>query len=71
VTLGAALAVALVGTGWTVESLPGAAPVLHRGTDTLEPFSVVQDLQDGKLTDQAWQERAAVLGIASLRLSVT
>jgi hypothetical protein len=71
VTLGAALAVALVGTGWTVESLPGAAPVLHRGADTLEPFSVVQDLQDGKLTDQAWQERAAVLGIASLRLSVT
>ncbi len=71
VTIGAALAVALVGSGWTLESLPGAAPVLYRGTDRVEPFRIVEDLASGKLTDQGWQERAGALGIANLRLSVT
>jgi Zn-dependent protease with chaperone function len=71
VTIGAALAVALVGGGWTLESLPGAPPVLHRGADSVEPFGVVEELESGKLTDEAWQERAAALGIANLRLSVT
>jgi heat shock protein HtpX len=71
VTIGAALAVALVGSGWTLESLPGAAPVLHRGADRVEPFGVVEELARGKLTDQGWQERAGALGIANLRLSVT
>lgn len=71
VTIGAALAVALVGTGWTVESLPGAPVVLHRGTDALEPFGVIEGFMNGKLTDQAWQERAAALGIANLPLSVS
>ena len=71
VTIGAALAVALVGSGWTLESLPGAAPVLHRGGDSVEPFGVVEELARGKLTDQGWQERAGTLGIANLRLSVT
>jgi hypothetical protein len=70
-TIGAALTVALVGTGWTLESLPGAAPVLHRGADRVEPFRVVEDLVKGTLTDQAWQERAAAMGIATLRLSIT
>ncbi len=69
--LGAALGLALVASGWTVESLPGAPPVLHRGTDRVEPFGVVEELADGKLTEQSWQERAAALGIANLRLSVT
>jgi len=71
VTIGAALAVALVGSGWTLESLPGAAPVLFRGADRVEPFRIVEDLASGKLTDQGWQERAGALGIANLRLSVT
>jgi Zn-dependent protease with chaperone function len=70
-TTGAALAVALVGTGWTLESLPGAAVVLRRGADRVEPFVVVQELLNGKLADQAWKEHAAALGIASLRLTVT
>src|SRR2546429_3245564 len=71
VTVGAALAVALVASGWTLESLPGANPVLHRGTESVEPFGVVGDLADGKLTAQGWQERAGTLGIANLPLSVT
>jgi Zn-dependent protease with chaperone function len=71
VTLGAALAVALVGSGWTLESLPGAPVVLHRGADSVEPFGVVEELLKGRLTGQAWQERAAALGIANLRLSLT
>jgi Zn-dependent protease with chaperone function len=70
-TIGAGLAVALVGTGWTVEALPGAAFVLRRGADTVEPFSTMAELLEGKLTEQGWQERAAALGIANLRLSVT
>jgi len=71
VTIGAALAVALVGSGWTLESLPGAVPVLHRGADRVEPFGIVEDLSSGKLSAQGWQERAGALGIANLRLSVT
>jgi heat shock protein HtpX len=71
VTVGAALAVALVASGWTLESLPGAAPVLHRGAESIEPFGVLEEMVDGKLTGQGWQERAGALGIANLRLSVT
>lgn len=70
-TVGAALAVALVGSGWTAESLPGAPFVLRRGADSVEPFSIVLELLQGKLTEQDWQERAAALGIANYRLSIT
>jgi heat shock protein HtpX len=70
-TIGAALAVALVGTGWTVESLPGAPFVLRRGADNVEPFSIMLELLQGKLTERGWQERAAALGIATYRLSIT
>jgi hypothetical protein len=45
--------------------------VLHRGADRVEPFGVVEDLVKRTLTDQAWQERAAAMGIATLRLSIT
>ena len=51
--------------------LPGAPPVLHRGADSLQPFKIVEELLNGKLADRAWQERAAALGIATLRLSVS
>jgi heat shock protein HtpX len=71
VTLAAALAVALAATGWTLESLPGAAPLLRRGTDSVEPFRVIQELLGGKLTEQAWRERAEALGIGHLRLAVS
>jgi len=71
VTVGAALAVALVASGWTLESLPGAAPVLHRGAESLEPFGVLEEMVDGKLTDEGWQERTGALGITNLSLSVT
>jgi Zn-dependent protease with chaperone function len=70
-TIGAALAVALVGTGWTVESLPGAPFVVRRGAESVEPFSIMLELLDGKLTEKGWQDRVAALGIANLRLSVT
>jgi hypothetical protein len=70
-TIGAGLAVALVGSGWTVESLPGAAFVLRRGGDSVEPFSTMLELLEGKLSEQGWHERAGALGIANLRLSVT
>jgi Zn-dependent protease with chaperone function len=71
VTVGAALAVALAGSGWTIESQPGAARALRRGGENLEPFGVIDDLASGKLTAEGWQERAKALGIANLRLSVT
>jgi heat shock protein HtpX len=71
VTIGAALAVALAATGWTLESLPGAAPILRRGPESVEPFRVVQELLGGTLTEPAWRERAAALGIGQLRLSVS
>jgi Zn-dependent protease with chaperone function len=70
-TIGAGLAVALVGSGWTVESPPGAAFVLRRGGDSVEPFSTMLELLEGKLSEQGWHERAGALGIANLRLSVT
>jgi Zn-dependent protease with chaperone function len=70
-TISAALALALVGSGWTLEALPGAPVLLHRGADSVEPFAVVEELLKGTLTGQAWQERTAALGIANLRLSVT
>ena len=70
-TIGAALAVSLVTSGWRLESLPGAAPALYRGDDCVEPFGIVEDLSTGKLTEQGWQERAGALGIANLQLSVT
>jgi len=45
--------------------------VLHRSGDSVEPFGVVEELANGKLSEQGWQERAGALGIANLRLSVT
>lgn len=70
-TIGSALGVALVPTGWTLESLPGAAPVLRRGSETLEPFETVEALAAGKLGADEWGARCTALGIGGLQLSVT
>jgi hypothetical protein len=68
--LGAALGLALVASGWSIDSLPGAPPLLQRGRDSVEPFGIMDELAKGTLSDQAWQQRAAELGIATLPLYV-
>ena len=67
-TIGAALAVALARSGWTLESLPGESPVLRRGSETLEAFRMVHDLAVGALSPDAWQSRCSALGISGLQL---
>jgi hypothetical protein len=69
-TIGAGLAVALTSAGWTAEALPGVTPTMRRQQDTVEPFTVVQQLAQDKMQAAEWIERATALGISGLPLSV-
>lgn len=53
--LAMALAVALSRQGWELRALPGEL-YLTRGDCRIEPFPVVGELADGKLTPEAWRQ---------------
>jgi heat shock protein HtpX len=65
--LGAAFSLALLASSWELHAHPGEFH-FQRGADQLHPFQIVQELGEGKLTGEAWLERARTLGIESLRL---
>lgn len=67
---GAGLGLALVDQGWTLHSGPGVFH-LERGTEQLNPFSVMEQLMSGKLTKQDWTARCNALGIGHLMLGAT
>ena len=67
--MGCALAVAAGGRGFTPHTMPGW-PVLLRGPKgDLDPFSSVQQVADGEMTDEAWRARCAGLGLEGVPLS--
>lgn len=65
--LAVALALALLANGWELHSQPG---VFHfqRGNEQLDPFVIVQQLMEGKLSREAWATRSRELDIAQLPL---
>ncbi|MGO8815808.1 MAG: M48 family metallopeptidase [Terriglobia bacterium] len=67
VLLGSGFSLALLASGWQVHAHPGEC-YFQRGVEQLRPFHVVQELAEGKLTREAWLERARNLGIEELRL---
>jgi heat shock protein HtpX len=65
---GAALGLALVDHGWTLHSGPGVFH-LQRGSEQLNPFSVMEQLMSGTLTRQDWIAQCNALGIGQLLLA--
>jgi len=61
------LGLSLFNHGWTIHKGPGVF-FLQRGDDRLNPFLVVEQLQSGKLSGQAWASQCRTLGIAHLPL---
>jgi hypothetical protein len=64
---GAGLGLALVDQGWTQHSGPGVFH-LRRGTEELNPFSIIEQSMSGQLTAQNWVARCQALGIGQLML---
>ena len=62
--LAVGLALALLGSGWELHAHPG---VFHfqKGTEPLNPFVMVPQWVDGKLTRAAWASRSRERGIAT------
>lgn len=62
--LAVGLALALLRSGWELHAHPG---VFHfqKGTEQLNPFGMVPQLVDGKLTREAWASRSRERGIAT------
>lgn len=67
-TVGAALVIALVARGWTLQALPGAPVTLFRDGDRLEPFSVQPRLRSGELSADEWRRFCASAGIGAVEL---
>jgi heat shock protein HtpX len=66
-----ALLVAVADSGWTVEARPAEPVVARRGDAQIFTRGVVEELRSGAMRPEAWQERAAALGIAGLPLQPT
>src|ERR1700722_1057161 len=64
----AALGLALLDHGWQLVSGPGVFH-LQRGSETLNPFLVMEHLMSGKVTAPDWIEKCNALGIANLMLA--
>ena len=64
---GAALALALYDQGWKLRALPGQLELCHHRT-IITPFSVVQSLHDGEMTDDQWLQLCTESGISDLSL---
>ncbi len=61
--LGSALGLVLVEKGWQLESQPGEF-FLHRGTEKLNVFDLINQLAGGKIPDEVWWQRCKAWGIA-------
>jgi hypothetical protein len=66
--LGAALATALTRQGWTMNLQPGDDVVLERHGVTVNPFTVVRQIADKKMTKEDWHSKCAEGGFAELVL---
>ena len=67
--IGAALALALIKHGWTLEVAPGAAVVVRNGEHSLEPFTVSDSLGSKKLSAEDWEKQCHKFGIANIELA--
>jgi Zn-dependent protease with chaperone function len=67
-TVGAALVVGLVGSGWQVDAGPGGPVTAHKGGLRLEPFGTVARLGKGEITADAWRDQCSAAGIGGLAL---
>ena len=65
--LSAGLALALLDEGWELHVSPGVFN-FQKGTEQLNPFLVVHQLMEGKLTRDAWVKRCAALGLTEIAL---
>jgi len=61
--VGAALSVLLMNRGATADAMPGQPVVVTVGSATIEPFSVLSSLADGKLASADWLRQCNELGI--------
>lgn len=66
--LGAAISVKLVRQGWKISAMPGEAIKLMKQEDEFEPFKVINDLFEKKLTILAWREMCQKIGIYEMVL---
>jgi len=66
--LASALALALLDQGWQLEARPGLF-YLHRDTEKINVFALMDDLLAGKLSREAWAARCAQFGIAGSPLA--
>ena len=64
----AALVVALSIRGFTLSALPGEQVTLTSGDLVIAPFSLLDDLKSGRLSESEWRERCARAGIEGLDL---
>ena len=69
-TFGAAMTVALLDRGWTLDAAVGnPVSVTSPAGERLLPFHVVAELASGSMTAPAWVERSRELGIVDVRLA--
>jgi hypothetical protein len=62
--LGIGLALALNDAGWRVSGGLGEPIVLTLAAETVDPFSVVQDLAAGRLSGEEWKSRCRAIGVS-------
>ena len=67
--LGVALAVALYEQGWELHTPLHDQAYFQHDEVAMYPFSVIEDLADGKLRAEDWQQQCESTGIATLDLS--
>ncbi|ABF41741.1 peptidase M48, Ste24p [Candidatus Koribacter versatilis Ellin345] len=66
-SIGCAVALVMVDHGWKIDSGPGELRLVRENVE-VDPFDIVEDLENGKSSAEAWATRTAAMGIAGAQL---
>ncbi|HAB17703.1 MAG TPA: M48 family metallopeptidase [Verrucomicrobiota bacterium] len=64
----AAITLALQRKGWELEALPGTPVHMRHAGETLQPFSIWEELRTGKRTAEEWRDMLARFGLSEVSL---
>jgi Zn-dependent protease with chaperone function len=65
--LGIAFGLTLMNNGWQLHSLPGVFHLELNG-ERINPFTCIQQLSNGEISNEAWVKKCQAFGIADLQL---
>ncbi len=64
--IGSALMLALLSRGWKLCATPGSPVSVHKGSEVIQPFAILESLASGSLAPDQWRQQCSAGGITAV-----